>query len=104
MAELAIRLRGAVKRYGTVTALAGVDIDVRAGELLAVLGPNGAGKSTAISLWLGLAEADAGEVTLLGGAPQDVERRRGLGVVPGPGGGVREVSGAGRVKEGTDIK
>jgi ABC-type multidrug transport system ATPase subunit/peptidoglycan/LPS O-acetylase OafA/YrhL len=74
-------LRGAVKRYGAVTALAGVDIDVRGGELLAVLGPNGAGKSTAIALWLGLIEADAGEVTLLGGPPQDVARRRGLGVM-----------------------
>jgi ABC-type multidrug transport system ATPase subunit/peptidoglycan/LPS O-acetylase OafA/YrhL len=74
-------LRGAVKRYGAVTALDGVDIDVRAGELLAVLGPNGAGKSTAISLWLGLSEADAGEVTLLGGVPQDLARRRGLGVM-----------------------
>jgi ABC-type multidrug transport system ATPase subunit/peptidoglycan/LPS O-acetylase OafA/YrhL len=74
-------LRGIVKRYGTNTALAGIDIQVKRGELLAVLGPNGAGKSTAIALWLGLIEADAGEVTLLGGAPQDVERRRGLGVM-----------------------
>jgi ABC-type multidrug transport system ATPase subunit/peptidoglycan/LPS O-acetylase OafA/YrhL len=74
-------LRGVVKRYGTNTALAGVDIEVRRGELLAVLGPNGAGKTTAIALWLGLIEADAGEVTLLGGSPQDVERRRGLGVM-----------------------
>jgi ABC-type multidrug transport system ATPase subunit/peptidoglycan/LPS O-acetylase OafA/YrhL len=74
-------LRRAVKRYGAITALAGVDIDVRAGELLAVLGPNGAGKSTAIALWLGLQEPDAGEVTLLGGSPQDVARRRGLGVM-----------------------
>jgi len=74
-------LRGAVKRYGAVTALGGVDIEVRAGELLAVLGPNGAGKSTAIALWLGLQEADAGDVTLLGGAPQDLSRRRGLGVM-----------------------
>ena len=74
-------LRGTVKRFGAITALAGVDIEVRAGELLAVLGPNGAGKSTAIALWLGLLEADAGEVTLLGGAPQDMDRRRGLGVM-----------------------
>ena len=75
------QLRGIVKRYGTTTALAGIDLDVRRGELLAVLGPNGAGKSTAIALWLGLIEADAGEVTLLGGSPQEVERRRHLGVM-----------------------
>jgi ABC-type multidrug transport system ATPase subunit/peptidoglycan/LPS O-acetylase OafA/YrhL len=75
------QLRGIVKRFGAVTALSGIDIELRRGELLAVLGPNGAGKSTAISLWLGLIEADAGEVTLLGGDPQDVARRRGLGVM-----------------------
>jgi ABC-type multidrug transport system ATPase subunit/peptidoglycan/LPS O-acetylase OafA/YrhL len=74
-------LRGITKRYGATTALAGVDIELRPGELLAVLGPNGAGKSTAISLWLGLIEADAGEVTLLGGPPQEVTFRRGLGVM-----------------------
>ena len=51
-------LIGAVKRYGKITALDGVDLKVRRGELLAVLGPNGAGKTTAISLWLGLTQAD----------------------------------------------
>jgi ABC-type multidrug transport system ATPase subunit len=75
------QLRGVTKRFGAVTALADIDIEMRRGDLLAVLGPNGAGKSTAISLWLGLIEADAGEVTLLGGNPQDVARRRGLGVM-----------------------
>ncbi len=75
------QLRGVSKRYGTHTALNQVDIDLKRGELLALLGPNGAGKSTAISLWLGLHEADAGSVRLLGGAPQDIARRRGLGVM-----------------------
>jgi ABC-type multidrug transport system ATPase subunit/peptidoglycan/LPS O-acetylase OafA/YrhL len=74
-------LRGITKKFGATTALAGIDIEVRRGELLAVLGPNGAGKSTAISLWLGLHEADAGEVRLLGGSPQDIARRQGLGVM-----------------------
>jgi ABC-type multidrug transport system ATPase subunit len=74
-------LRGITKRFGNTTALTGIDIEVHKGELLAVLGPNGAGKSTAIALWLGLTEADAGEVTLLGGTPQDVTFRRGLGVM-----------------------
>ena len=53
-------LSGVHKRYGKTVALAGLDLDVRRGELLALLGPNGAGKSTAISLWLGLLEPDAG--------------------------------------------
>ena len=75
------QLRSITKKFGTTTALAGVDIELRPGELLALLGPNGAGKTTAINLWLGLIEADAGEVTLLGGSPLDVERRRGLGVM-----------------------
>jgi ABC-type multidrug transport system ATPase subunit/peptidoglycan/LPS O-acetylase OafA/YrhL len=75
------QLRGITKRFGAVTALQSIDIEVRPGELLAVLGPNGAGKSTAISLWLGLIEPDAGVVTLLGGEPQDIASRRGLGVM-----------------------
>jgi ABC-type multidrug transport system ATPase subunit/peptidoglycan/LPS O-acetylase OafA/YrhL len=74
-------LRGVSKRYGKLEALSHVDLDLRRGELLALLGPNGAGKSTAIALWLGLQEADAGSVQLLGGAPQDIEHRRGLGVM-----------------------
>ncbi len=74
-------MRGVVKKFGTTTALSGIDIELHRGELLAVLGPNGAGKSTAISLWLGLTEPDAGEVTLFGGSPLDVDRRRKLGVM-----------------------
>lgn len=74
-------LEGAVKRYGKATALAGVDLAVQPGELLAVLGPNGAGKSTAIGLWLGTLAADAGQVTLFGGAPAEVESRLALGVM-----------------------
>ena len=74
-------LNGVHKRYGKTVALAGLDLEVRSGELLAVLGPNGAGKSTAISLWLGLLEADGGEVQLLGGSPLDVESRRHVGVM-----------------------
>ena len=74
-------LSGVHKRYGKTVALAGLDLDVRRGELLALLGPNGAGKSTAISLWLGLLEPDAGTVRLLGGSPLDVESRRHVGVM-----------------------
>jgi len=74
-------LRGAQKRFGATTALDGLDLDVRPGELLAVLGPNGAGKSTAIALLLGLQRPDAGEVLLFGRSPHDLVARRGVGVM-----------------------
>lgn len=74
-------LHGVTKTFGKVTALDGIDLQLRRGELLAVLGPNGAGKSTAISLWLGLIEADSGSATLLDGNPQETARRQGLGAM-----------------------
>jgi ABC-2 type transport system ATP-binding protein len=74
-------LRGVRKRYGAVTALDGLDLHVRPGELLAVLGPNGAGKSTAISLLLGLQRPDEGEALLFGRPPSDIAARRGMGVM-----------------------
>lgn len=74
-------LEGVHHRYGKTVALAGLDLDVRRGELLAVLGPNGAGKSTAIALWLGLLEPDSGSVHLFGRSPLDVETRRSVGVM-----------------------
>jgi ABC-2 type transport system ATP-binding protein len=68
-----IRLDGLVKTFrtpnGPVEAVRGVDIAIAPGETVALLGPNGAGKSTTIDMLLGLAEPDAGTVTLFGGAP-----------------------------------
>jgi len=75
------RLRGAVKRYGALTAVDGLDLALHRGELLALLGPNGAGKSSAIGLLLGLHRADAGEVELFGLDPQRIEARRRIGVM-----------------------
>lgn len=79
--EVVASLCGVSKRYGKLEALSSVDLQLKRGELLALLGPNGAGKSTAISLWLGLHDADAGLVRLLGGSPQEIGRRQGLGVM-----------------------
>jgi ABC-2 type transport system ATP-binding protein len=75
------RLRGVRKAYGKVQALDGLDLEIAAGEVLAVLGPNGAGKSTAIGLLLGLVRADAGEVALFGQSPQQLDARRRIGVM-----------------------
>ncbi|WP_249065573.1 ABC transporter ATP-binding protein [Pseudoxanthomonas broegbernensis] len=74
-------LRGVTRTFAGVTALDRIDLQLRAGELLAMLGPNGAGKSTAIALWLGLIEADAGDAVLLGGPPRESVRRQGLGAM-----------------------
>jgi ABC-2 type transport system ATP-binding protein len=75
------RLAAAVKRYGSLTALDGVDLAVRRGELLALLGPNGAGKSTSLGLLLGLIRPDAGRAELFGLDPQRIEARRRIGVM-----------------------
>ena len=74
-------LTRAVKRYGPVTALEGVDLNLYRGELLALLGPNGAGKTTAVSLLLGLQRPDAGEARLFGLDPQRLDARRRIGVM-----------------------
>jgi ABC-2 type transport system ATP-binding protein len=68
-------LRRAVKQYGAVTALAGIDFEVRPGEVVALLGPNGAGKTTAVQLLLGLVRASAGEARLFGADPRRAEAR-----------------------------
>jgi iron(III) transport system ATP-binding protein len=57
-----IRARGLVKRFGAVTVLDGIDLDVADGELVALLGPSGCGKSTLIRLIAGLDAPDAGEL------------------------------------------
>lgn len=65
-AEPLVRVRGLVKRFGGTLALAGVDLDVHAGSVLALLGPNGAGKSTLIKVLAGVHHADSGHVTVAG--------------------------------------
>ncbi|PZF83979.1 ATP-binding cassette domain-containing protein, partial [Micromonospora deserti] len=67
--ELAISVRGLRKAYGDTVAVAGVDLDVRRGEVFALLGPNGAGKTTTVEILEGYRRRDAGEVSVLGSDP-----------------------------------
>jgi ABC-2 type transport system ATP-binding protein len=58
----ALIVRGITKRFGSRTAVSGVDFDVGAGELLAIIGPNGAGKTTLLSILAGVQQADGGTI------------------------------------------
>jgi lipooligosaccharide transport system ATP-binding protein len=80
----AIELRGVVKRFGEITAVDGLDLDVPEGTCLGLLGPNGAGKSTTMRLLTGQAIADSGELRALGyELPREAKTARGeMGVVP----------------------
>ncbi len=83
-APLAIRLRGVTKRFGDITAVDGLDLDVPEGTCVGLLGPNGAGKSTTMKMLTAQAMADAGEIQVLGfEVPKDSKQARALsGVVP----------------------
>lgn len=78
----AARCRGLVKRYGSVTAVDGLDLEVRTGECFGLLGPNGAGKTTTVEILEGLTVPDAGDVEVLGlrWAESATELRQRLGI------------------------
>jgi ABC-2 type transport system ATP-binding protein len=78
-----LRLDRLVKRFGQVTAVDGLTLEVRRGEVFGLLGPNGAGKSTTISMAMGLVAPDEGSVHFEGlGSPSSAEVRRHLGLAP----------------------
>ena len=96
-AEPVISVRGLVKRYESHQAVAGIDLQVRRGEIFAFLGPNGAGKTTTVEILEGFRQRTAGEVAVLGHDPAmaDGAWRDRVGVVlqesePEPGLSVRE--------------
>ncbi|MEU6699445.1 ABC transporter ATP-binding protein [Pseudonocardia sp. NPDC046786] len=82
----ALEVRDLVVRYGPVTAVDRVDLDLARGEVLALLGPNGAGKSSTVEVCTGFRRADAGTVTVLGRDPGDEAVRPRVGVMPQGGG------------------
>ncbi|MEI8394801.1 MAG: ABC transporter ATP-binding protein [Rhodospirillaceae bacterium] len=85
MAETTVTLAGVAKRYGALTAVAGVDLSLEKGECIALVGHNGAGKSTLIKLMLGLIRPSEGAVRVLGEDPaanRAVRGRAGIGFLP----------------------
>jgi ABC-2 type transport system ATP-binding protein len=77
----AVELHNAVKHFGAVHALKGINLAVQPGEKVALLGPNGAGKTTAISLMLGLRAPTTGSAALFGRNPRDPASRTRIGVM-----------------------
>ncbi|MGA2764458.1 MAG: ABC transporter ATP-binding protein [Spirochaetia bacterium] len=79
-----IQTRALVKRYGTFTAVDGIDLHIRPGEIYGFLGPNGAGKTSTIMMLLGITRPTSGEVFLFGEkyTVSRLDLRRRIGVVP----------------------
>jgi ABC-2 type transport system ATP-binding protein len=75
----ALSARGLEKRYGSTTALAGVDVDVGEGELVGLLGPNGAGKSTLVKIACGLVRPTRGQAVVCGAKAGSLASRRKFG-------------------------
>jgi len=82
MTEVLARAVGVTRRYGDVTAIDDVSVDIPAGQVLGMLGPNGAGKSTMVNMFVGLRRPTEGLVELFGHDPRDVAARRRMGVTP----------------------
>lgn len=85
MTEVVIRADGLVKDYGSTRALAGVDLEVRRGEIFGFLGPNGAGKTTTILVLLNILRPTAGTIEVLGLTPERGRAglRSRIGYLPG---------------------
>lgn len=76
-----IQARGLLRRFGTVTALDGLNLDLHLGRVTTLLGPNGAGKSTLVNLLLGRLQPDAGTLQLAGHAPGSLAARQRTGAM-----------------------
>ena len=83
--DVVVRTEGLVKDYGTVRALAGLDLEVQRGEIFGFLGPNGSGKSTTIRVLLDLLRPTAGRAEVFGVAPAEggPGQRARIGYLPG---------------------
>lgn len=79
--QVVAELEDVWKSYGDLMALCGLDLEIRAGEVLSLLGPNGAGKTTTVNLLLGLARPLQGSVRVFGLAPDHPKSRTRVGAM-----------------------
>jgi ABC-2 type transport system ATP-binding protein len=81
-AEAVLVAHGLERHYGDLTALAGIDVTVRAGELVALVGPNGAGKSTFLGLSAGLLTPSDGSIEVVGSQAGSIDARAATSFLP----------------------
>jgi ABC-2 type transport system ATP-binding protein len=79
--EVAVRLKGATKRFGAFTAVSSLDMEIPRGTVYGLLGPNGSGKTTTIRMIMGILLPDEGSIRILGGTP-GVHSNRRVGYLP----------------------
>src|SRR5205814_5047052 len=77
-----LRIEALVKRFGQLTAVDGITLELHSGECLGLLGPNGAGKSTLIRSIVGRVIPDAGTISIFGAQADSMSARTALGWVP----------------------
>ena len=82
MTDAAVRTQGLTKRFGALTAVDALDLEVHRGEVFGFLGPNGAGKTTTIRMLLDTLRPTSGTAEVLGGAPGDPAVRSRIGFLP----------------------
>jgi ABC-2 type transport system ATP-binding protein len=81
-AEIVLQAENLTKRFGPLTAVQGLSLEVRQGEIFGFLGPNGAGKTTSINMLCGLLKPDEGQVRLYGKTLRGGQARTQVGVCP----------------------
>ena len=89
---LAIQLNGVHKRFGSVEAVKGIELNVASGEIVAFLGPNGAGKTTTIDMVLGLSQPTVGRVSVFGMQPRQAIARGLVSAVMQTGGLLKDLT------------
>jgi ABC-2 type transport system ATP-binding protein len=88
----ALELCGVHKHFGPISAVRGIDVTIRSGEVVAYLGPNGAGKTSTIDMILGLSHPSEGEVRVCGHTPQEAIRRGLVSAVMQSGGLLKDLT------------
>jgi ABC-2 type transport system ATP-binding protein len=91
-APLAVDLQGVTKRFGEVTAVDNLSLQIEPGEIVAFLGPNGAGKTSTVDMLLGLSRPDAGSVTVYGRKPAEAIARGEVSAVMQTGGLLKDLT------------